>query len=230
MTSCPCVRLCRSVCARLCVRPNTNKLTTNNWTLQQLAFSFSLVFSSSVHQLLLTFLQIQYKSAFHMKPLTGRSVLRLILVSGVIGVVLAVIVIPSGVRSPHAGPGNRILNRLREIDRAKEHWRAGHPDTLTEQDLAPYLSQDFWNQTVAGERYLIHSLEEPPEAVMTKYVDWIPKRVKVRFSPEPNGKVEVWPNAYQTQWSGRRSSISVCISMPLARRHSPRLLDRSRRM
>jgi hypothetical protein len=132
-----------------------------------------------------------------MKALSRQSGWRLLLICGVL-VALAVVFIRSGVRSPHTGLGNRILNRLRDIERAKEHWRAGHPDThpeaLTEQDLAPYLSRDFWKQTVAGERYLIHSLDEPPEAVMTKDVDWIPKGMKVRFSPEPDGKVEVRPN------------------------------------
>jgi hypothetical protein len=71
------------------------------------------------------------------------------------------------VREPRTGPRNSILNRLRQIGSAKELWRLGHPDkrpqTLSEQDLAPYLSHDFWKQTVAGERYLLHGLANHPK-------------------------------------------------------------------
>jgi hypothetical protein len=123
-------------------------------------------------------------------------------------IVLAGIAIPNFVREPRTGPGNHILNRLRDIERAKEQWRVDHPGarpaTLAEQDLAPYLSRDFWKQTVAGESYLIHNLDEPPEAVMSKDVDWIPKGMKVRFGPDPDGKVEVRPNHQRIERTGAR--------------------------
>ena len=133
-----------------------------------------------------------------MKHFSRPSGLWAVFVCVAILIVLASIAIPNFVREPRTGPGNHILNRLRDIERAKEQWRVDHPtarpETLTEQDLAPYMGREFWRQTVAGERYLIHNLDEPPEAVMTKDVDWLPKGMKVRFSPDPDGKVEIQPN------------------------------------
>src|SRR5208283_4034484 len=58
------------------------------------------------------------------------------------------------------GPVNAILNNLRKIEGAKELWAdkpGGSRDVdLTAQDLTPFLPQDFWKRTVAGERYIIN--------------------------------------------------------------------------
>jgi hypothetical protein len=125
-----------------------------------------------------------------------RSALSLLFIGIVIAAVFALTYRPM-VREPFTGPKNRILNRLRQIDGAKELWRVDHldkhPQTFSEQDLAPYLSHDFWKQAVAGERYLLHGLGEPPEALITKDVDGIPSGMKLRFGPDPDGKIEIRP-------------------------------------
>jgi hypothetical protein len=133
-----------------------------------------------------------------MKQFSRHSGLWSIFVCVVILIVLAAIAIPNFVREPRTGLGNQIVNRLREIDRAKVTWATDHEGvgtvTLSKQDLKPYLSQGFWKKTVAGEHYLIHALDDPSEAVMTRDVEWIPKGIKVRDGPD---RTEVRPSALE---------------------------------
>jgi hypothetical protein len=62
---------------------------------------------------------------------------------------------------------------------------------FTEQELDPYVQTDAW-KGIAGEVYILHGTNEPPEALMTRKVDWVPKGMKLRFA---DGKVEVRTNS-----------------------------------
>jgi len=76
--------------------------------------------------------------------------------------------IPNFIRS---GPSKTvgIANNLRQLDGAKQQWAFEHGSTgavmVTEEDVAPYL-RSF--KPVAGERYVLKTLPEPPEAELTR--------------------------------------------------------------
>jgi hypothetical protein len=105
------------------------------------------------------------------------------------------------VRDPYTDTINSILNNLRTIEAAKAQWVTFHPGVkdanLSPQDLSPYLRTNFWKETVAGEIYLIHGIDEPPEAQMITQVQWIPKGAKLRFGPQ--GDVQVQTNTSPQQ-------------------------------
>ena len=125
------------------------------------------------------------------------------------------LLIPNFVREPNTSDFNKILNRLRAIDAAKIQWGAAHPDVkvaeLSQQDLSPYLTTDFWKAPVAGEVYLIHSLAEPSEAQLTRKVEWIPESWKLRWGPE--GDIQVRPN---TSWQWPNKALEPTATAPSA--------------
>ena len=95
------------------------------------------------------------------------------------------IYMPNFVKS---GPGytNRIINNLRQLDGAKQQWALDHNRTgavvVTKADIAPYLRRDFWVTPVAGESYTIGTLEQSPEAHLTRQVDNHAKGTVIRFA------------------------------------------------
>ena len=121
-----------------------------------------------------------------------------ILALGVFMAVLLVLVVPNFVRG---GPSkiNGIINNLRQIDGACQQWAASHDQTgavlVTWADIAPYLRPTPGPQgpvkQVAGERYILKPLPQPPEAVLTREVEGHPMGTIVRFST--NGLEEIIP-------------------------------------
>jgi hypothetical protein len=119
-----------------------------------------------------------------------------ILIVGLSVAVLFVLGVPNFVGH---GPGkiNAILNNLRQIDGASQQWATSRGQTgavtATWADIAPYLPPASGPQgsvrQVAGERYVLKPLTQPPEAVLTREVEGHPKGTVVRFST--NGEVEV---------------------------------------
>lgn len=108
--------------------------------------------------------------------------------------------IPNFIRG---GPGKitGIINRLRQIDAAKQEWAIEHGITnaaqlnreLTPQDLAPYLLTNFtqkdFGNPIYGEHYYIKNLNESLEVELTKDLreygwpnNWkLPKGTVVKF-------------------------------------------------
>jgi hypothetical protein len=131
--------------------------------------------------------------------------LKAVLLVGIIGLLVA-IAVPNFV---HGGSTKLlgIINRLRQIDAAKQQWAIEHGLTnafqlnrvITERDLAPYLlasftqNQDFGNPAF-GELYLIRDLNQPSEAVLTRklterHVDSsLPKGTIIRLDPGPGSE------------------------------------------
>lgn len=95
------------------------------------------------------------------------------------------VAMPNFVKS---GPGNmnRIVNNLRQLDGAKQQWALDHNRTgavvVTKADIAPYLRPDFWVKPAAGESYTIGTLEQSPEAHLTRQVDNHAKGTVIRFA------------------------------------------------
>jgi hypothetical protein len=70
---------------------------------------------------------------------------------------------------------------------AKRAWALDHGRTgavlVTEQDLAPYVKNlSDWLRPVAGERYILNPLSEPPEAELTRQWEGCPKGTRFRLS------------------------------------------------
>ena len=83
-----------------------------------------------------------------------------------------------------------IFSNLRQLDGAKQIWAFEHGRTgavaVTTQDIAPYLPHFT---AVAGERYILRTLAEVPEAQLTREVDGRPKGTVLRFGT--NDSVEI---------------------------------------
>jgi hypothetical protein len=144
-----------------------------------------------------------------MQAWSWKSTLRICAVVGALICAAAVIYIPSGVPRHPTGPVNAILNNLRKIEGAKELYAQKHAEPrtaeLTPQDLEPFLPHGFWERTVAGERYIIHSCGVPPEAVLTRGIQDLPAGTKLRFGND--GKVEtIRPNETRQPTPGVRAA------------------------
>jgi len=85
---------------------------------------------------------------------------------------------------------NAIFNNLRQLDGAKQLWAVEHGRTgavvVTMQDIAAYLPHFT---VIAGERYILRTLVEVPEAQLTRDVDGRPKGTVLRFGS--NDSVEI---------------------------------------
>src|SRR6266700_2343712 len=96
------------------------------------------------------------------------------LVTGYIGVALAIVVIPmmlaiaipNFIKARDTAQINACINNLRRIDGAKQQWaleKQKQPtDTPTESDLAPYLKDAQMLKCPAGGDYKINSVSEQP--------------------------------------------------------------------
>jgi len=141
-----------------------------------------------------------------MQARPGKSPLTVIVVVAVIVCGAALLYFRDAVPQHPTGPVNAILNNLRKIEGAKELWADKHGGAadvdLTAEDLAPFLPQDFWKRTVAGERYIISRPNVPPEAVLTRGVQDLPTGTRLRFG---NEKVEeIRPNQSRQPTPGVR--------------------------
>jgi hypothetical protein len=127
-----------------------------------------------------------------MQAPVARSPLKILVIAAAVVCVAALMYIPTYVPRHPTGPVNAILNNLRKIEGAKELWMAQHAGLgdveLTDQDLASFLPQDFWKKPIAGERYIISRPNVPPEAVLTRSVQDLPRGTRLRFGND--GKVE----------------------------------------
>jgi hypothetical protein len=97
------------------------------------------------------------------------------------------IMAPNFVRSGST-KSNGILNNLRILDTAKEEWAVEHHQTgsvfVTKEDVAPYLGRvhgDFLEKPIAGERYILGTLTERPEAELAHELDGRPKGTILRL-------------------------------------------------
>ena len=96
------------------------------------------------------------------------------LVTGYLGVLLAIVMIPmmvaiaipNFVKARQTSQMHACINNLRLIEGAKQQWKLEHnkqaTDIPTESDLAPYLRSAQPLKCPAGGEYKINSLEEPP--------------------------------------------------------------------
>ncbi len=97
---------------------------------------------------------------------------------------------------------NTVINNLRQIDGAKDQWalEKRHPGSVkvTLEDLAPYLRGGLV-QPVRGEKYLLTTVEEAPQAILTRKVDGYPIGTLVKLD-------EPWmvlpPNTYRDIQTG----------------------------
>jgi hypothetical protein len=84
-----------------------------------------------------------------------------------------------------------IVNNLRQLDGAMQQWAFEHGKTgavmATEQDVAPYLRHSL--KPVAGERYILKTLSESPEAQLTHRLEGRPKGSVLRLNT--NGAFDV---------------------------------------
>jgi hypothetical protein len=109
---------------------------------------------------------------------------------GVIGLWLLCVLCTSNFVRSGTTKTNAIFNNLRQLDGAKQIWALEHGRTgavvVTTQDIAPYL-RTF--TPVAGERYILRTLTEAPQAQLTREVDGRPKGTVLRFGT--NDTVEI---------------------------------------
>jgi hypothetical protein len=73
-----------------------------------------------------------------------------------------------------------IVNNLRQLDGAMQQWASDHRQAgtvvVTKEQLAPYLSPiGGWVKPVAGERYILKTVSESPEARLTGQLEGRPK-------------------------------------------------------
>jgi hypothetical protein len=98
--------------------------------------------------------------------------------------------IPNYVGSPRSKT-LAIVSNLRQLDGAMQQWAFEHGKTgsvvVTEQDLAPYLGQSL--KPIAGERYILKTLLQSPEAELTHRLEGRPKGSVLRLNP--NGTFDV---------------------------------------
>jgi hypothetical protein len=130
---------------------------------------------------------------------------RVVVLTALIGLLWA-FAVPNFV---HSGPGKLtgIVNRLRQIDGAKQQWALEHGLTndpqlnreITETDLAPYLHSTFSQRAFGdpqfGERYFIKRSNESPEALLTS-------KLQGR-----HGSNLSWPEGTIIRFSGTREEI-----------------------
>ena len=109
---------------------------------------------------------------------------------GVIGVSLLCMLCSLNFVRSGTSKTNAIFNNLRQLDGAKQTWAFEHGRTgaivVTTQDIAPCLPHFT---AVAGERYILRTLAEVPEAQLTHEVDGRPKGTVLRFGT--NDSVEI---------------------------------------
>lgn len=103
------------------------------------------------------------------------------LVTGYLGVLLAIVMIPlmlaiaipNFVRARETAQRNFCINNLRQLEAAKQQWKLEHDkqptDIPTESDLAPYLKSAQPLRCPAGGEYKINSVEEPPTCSIPKH-------------------------------------------------------------
>ncbi len=108
----------------------------------------------------------------------------------ILGAFVLAICIPNYVGSPRSKT-LAIINNLRQLDGAMQQWAFEHGKTgavvVTEQDVAPYLGQSF--KPIAGERYVLKTLSQPPEAQLTHRLEGRPKGSVLRL--DTNGTFDV---------------------------------------
>jgi hypothetical protein len=93
-----------------------------------------------------------------------------------------------GVRNRHSET-HLIISNLRQLDGAMQQWALDHGRTgavmATKEDIAPYLRYSFAPdglvKSVAGERYILKTITEPPEAHLTCELDGRPKGTVFRL-------------------------------------------------
>ena len=100
-------------------------------------------------------------------------------------------------------PGSRtskihaIVSNLQQLEGAVQMWGIDHHQTgavaVTWEDVAPYLRADRdvhgGMKSVAGEVYVLKTLTQPPEAVLTRKLDERPKGTVLRLGT--NGDVQI---------------------------------------
>lgn len=90
-----------------------------------------------------------------------------------------------------------IINNLYNLCGAMQQWASDHGRTgavaVVQKDVAPYLARsvqlDGWVKPVAGERYILRTLTESPEAQLTREVEGRPKGTVFRLGT--NGDVQI---------------------------------------
>lgn len=116
---------------------------------------------------------------------------------GVITVVVLFLgLMPHVLNHVRSGPSCivRIIGNLRQLDGAKQQWALDHQTgavEVTRGEIAGYLRHTGcpgWVQPVAGERYVLNSLTDFPEAVLTHSLEGKPEGTRLRLSlNESNG-------------------------------------------
>ena len=97
---------------------------------------------------------------------------------------------------PRTSKTHAIESNLRQLDGAVAYWGIEHHQTgaiaVTWEDVAPYLraDRDFHGgmKSVAGEVYVLKTLTQPPEAVLTRKLGDRPKGTVLRLGT--NGDVQ----------------------------------------
>jgi hypothetical protein len=90
----------------------------------------------------------------------------------------ALVAIPNFVRDPYTSPANACINKLRQIDAAKNEWALEHNaksnDVVTVNDIRPYIERERNNPFIkldakgnlpkcpSGGFYTIGKIGEPP--------------------------------------------------------------------
>ena len=130
---------------------------------------------------------------------------RICAVGGVL-VVLALLFSVFRINYVESSPSKRtvIANNLRQLYGAMQQWGLDHrqPDsvTVTKEALAPYLRHPL--KPAAGERYVLKTLSESPEAHLTQDVSEWPAGSVLRLNT--NGDFEVVsPNRTNAAKHGR---------------------------
>jgi hypothetical protein len=133
---------------------------------------------------------------------------RLTWISAVGGVLVVLGLLFSVFRVNYVGNGPSkstvIANNLRQLYGAMQQWGLDHrqPDSVivTEEDVAPYLRHPL--KPAAGERYVLKTLSESPEAHLTQDVSEWPAGSVLRLNT--NGDFEVVsPNRTNAAKHGR---------------------------
>jgi hypothetical protein len=101
----------------------------------------------------------------------------------ILGALVLGICVPNYVGSPRSKTV-AIINNLRRLDGAMQMWAFEHGKTgavvVTAQDVAPYLRDSV--KPIAGERYVLKTLSQPPEAQLTYRLEGRPKGSVLRLS------------------------------------------------
>jgi len=108
-------------------------------------------------------------------------------------VLLALMVLRPNFASTHPRTSklNGIISNLRILDAAKQQWALEHHRTsaveVTREDVAAYLrgpAFEGWVQPVAGEKYVLKTLIESPEAKLTGAVEGRPAGTRIHLPRE----------------------------------------------